>query len=76
MLFDAAREAGYGPNRQFAAVQQNARNWGTTRHSADAAGTAAPDLERKSAGKSYRLGVATAGAAWLSPISATTTPTT
>jgi multidrug resistance efflux pump len=26
--------------------------------------------------KSYRLAVATVGAAWLSPISATTTPTT
>jgi transposase InsO family protein len=28
-----------GPKRQFAAMQQNARDWGTTRHSADAAGT-------------------------------------
>jgi hypothetical protein len=35
------------------------------------------DPERKSLfAKSYRLAVATVGAAWLSPISATTTPTT
>jgi len=35
-----------------------------------------PGAEVALLAKSYRLAVATVGAAWLSPISATTTPTT
>ena len=35
-----------------------------------------PGTEVALLAKSYRLAVATVGAAWLSPISATTTPTT
>src|ERR1700730_6957699 len=44
------REAGYreaisciGPERRFAAAQEDARNWGKTRHSVDATGMTAHD---------------------------------
>ena len=41
--FVAAHESVPGPDRQFVAVQQNARNGGQSRRSVEAASTAAPD---------------------------------
>jgi putative tryptophan/tyrosine transport system substrate-binding protein len=53
VAFVAVRESPLGPNRRFAAAQQDVRNGGQTGRSADGAGTAVPDPFQKVALNGY-----------------------
>jgi hypothetical protein len=77
MLFAAVHESAIGTKRTTSDVRSSVAFGGeaevarTTHFGSDW-----PGAEVALFAKSYRLAVATVGAAWLSPISATTTPTT